>query len=113
MKEVRKLYFGPARSVTILHTPTASEEMEVHLVDPGFSVDVTELGGFTEAQIHSFIRIKDMLARVPMPEIPVEKMDGIEKVLSCLFAILDNGKLDLGDIEELVELVSAAVKLVK
>ncbi len=110
MRQIDRKYFGPAVAVAVLPTPEQEHDFQPTAEQ---SVDLDFLSGFSEAEIHTYIRLKHILARLPLPAIPVEYMDSVEELLAALFRILADGKVTLADWQDLLDLVRGAARLVR
>jgi hypothetical protein len=109
MKDIQRQYFGPAVAVAVLPTPEQEQDFKPN---PEQSVDLDFLSGFSESEIHTYIRLKHILARLPMPAIPVEQMERFEEMLEALFSILADGKVSLDDWQDMLTLVRGVARLV-
>lgn len=112
MKKIERAYFGPAEVVEVWGE-SDEERLALRRLEEGESVDIDVLSGFSEAQIHTYIRLKQVIGRLKLPEIPADKLQPIEDILKLLLEdILGDGKVDQNDLIEIFELVNIARKYI-
>lgn len=113
MKNITRLYFGPADTVEVLQRDNSASTL-YHLSKDA-SLLMNSLSGFSEKDIHFLIRFIEVVGYSDFPAIPVEQMDKFMTVFRCLLQVIGSmedgfGMDDLGPVLDLLRSMHQLIK---
>lgn len=95
-------------------TNEAGEVVEERLAirpGPAESFGAYRFAGIPERQVHFLNRLVPALARLPLPEVPPDKMEAFERALGNLLGVLASERSTAGRIADAIELVEDMARL--